>query len=142
MGGIPTTGYQTSSNNQLLSDGKFNYEYDAEGNRTRRTEIATGEVTEYTWDYRNRLTRVVIKDASGNVVKQSDYTYDVFDRRIAKSVDPDGAGSAIATVERFVYNGDHIALTFDGNGNQTHRYFHGPQVDQIIADENTQGEVL
>ena len=45
--------------NRLLSDGLFNYEYDAEGNRIKRTNIATGYVTEYTWDLRNRLTQVI-----------------------------------------------------------------------------------
>jgi YD repeat-containing protein len=35
--------YLTGENNQLLSDGTYNYEYDNEGNRIRRTEIATGE---------------------------------------------------------------------------------------------------
>jgi YD repeat-containing protein len=51
-------GYVTGANNRLLSDGKFNYEYDGEGNVIKQTDILTGEVTQYTWDYRNRLTNV------------------------------------------------------------------------------------
>ncbi|NJN23214.1 MAG: RHS repeat-associated core domain-containing protein [Acaryochloridaceae cyanobacterium RL_2_7] len=43
--------------------------------------------------------------------------------------------------ERFIYDGDHIALVFDGEGNQTHRYFHGPQIDQVLAEETADGEV-
>ncbi len=136
------TGYQNGTDNRLLSDGKYNYEYDFEGNRTKRTEIASGKVTEYTWDYHNRLTKVVDKNASGNITLQADYTYDVFDRRLAKVVDTDGAGVAIATVERFVYDDDNIALTFDGNGIVTNRYLHGPVVDQILASENATGQVL
>ncbi|MDJ0674655.1 MAG: FG-GAP-like repeat-containing protein [Calothrix sp. MO_167.B42] len=135
-------GYDTGADNRLLSDGKYNYSYDDEGNRTQRVEIATGEVTEYSWDYRNRLTQVIVKDAAGNVVKAVEYTYDVFDRRIAKEVDPDGDGAAISEVERFVYDGEHIALTFDGDGNLTHRYLHGAGIDQVLADENAQGGVL
>jgi RHS repeat-associated protein len=38
-----------------------------------------------------------------------------------------------------VYDGDNIALTFDGNRTQTHRYLHGPRVDEILADETTTG---
>jgi YD repeat-containing protein len=53
-------GYQTGTNNQLLADGQFTYEYDGEGNRTKRTEVATGKVTEYIWDYRNRLAGVLL----------------------------------------------------------------------------------
>ncbi|MGB3654038.1 MAG: FG-GAP-like repeat-containing protein [Rivularia sp. (in: cyanobacteria)] len=140
-GNRTNAGYQTSTNNRLQSDGEYNYEYDNEGNRTKRTEIATGEITEYSWDYHNRLTQVITKDA-GNITKQVDYIYDFNGRRIAKVVDPDGAGIATATVERFVYDGDNIALTFDGNGTQTHRYLHGAVVDQILADEDANGNTL
>ena len=55
LGGTPPTesfnfddtGNRTStgssvSHNRLLSDGTFNYQYDSEGNRTRKTTIATG----------------------------------------------------------------------------------------------------
>ncbi|MDB9440212.1 hypothetical protein PN497_02285 [Sphaerospermopsis kisseleviana CS-549] len=115
---------------------------DGEGNRTKRTEIATGQVTEYVWDYRNRLTKVSFKDAAGNEIKTVEYTYDVNNRRLAKSIDADGSGAATPTVERYVYDGQNIALTFDGNGTQTHRYFYGTGVDQILADENGQGQVL
>jgi RHS repeat-associated protein len=135
-------GYDTGTDNRLLTDGKYNYSYDDEGNRTQRVEIATGEITEYSWDYRNRLTEVIVKDTNGNVIKTSGYAYDMFDRRIAKEVDPDGDGVATVEVERFVYDGEHIALTFDGDGTQTHRYLHGPMIDQVLADENAQGEVL
>ena len=134
-------GYQTGGNNRLLSDGTYTYEYDGEGNRTKRTEIATGEVTEYGWDYRNRLTSVVTKDDTGQIIAFAEYTYDVYDRRIEKRVDEDGDGPNEAQVERFVYDGDHIALVFDGEGNQTHRYLHGPQIDQVLAEETTDGQV-
>jgi RHS repeat-associated protein len=66
----------------------------------------------------------------------------VFDRRIAKSVDADGEGTGEAVVERYVLDGDHIALTFDGDGNQTERFLHGTGIDEIIANENANGEVL
>lgn len=141
-GNRTNTGYDTGGNNQLLGDGQYNYEYDAEGNLTKLFEIATGVVTLYEWDYRNRLTLVATYDSSGNIIKSASYTYDVFDRRIGKDVDPDGIGPIEASVERFVYDGEHIALTFDGDGNLTHRYLHGPDVDQILADENSSGQVL
>jgi YD repeat-containing protein len=54
-GNRTNTGYVTGSNNRLLTDGTYNYQYDKEGNRTKRSEIATGIVEEYSWDYRNRL---------------------------------------------------------------------------------------
>jgi RHS repeat-associated protein len=141
-GNRTNSGYSTGSDNRLLTDGKYNYEYDSEGNRTKRIEIATGEVTQYSWDYRNRLTQVTVKDVNGNVIKKAEYTYDVYDRRITKSVDPDGDGAQTAQIERFVHDGDNIALVFDGNGNQTHRYLYGTEIDQIIADERANNQVI
>jgi RHS repeat-associated protein len=131
------TGYTTGTNNRLTNDGTHSYEHDDEGNRKTRTKTSTGEKTEYTWDHRNRLTRVIEKNSSGDIVKQTDYTYDVFDRRLSKSIDDDGAGSGAASVQRFVYYGHHIVMEFDGNnaGDLTHRYLHGPVIDQILADE-------
>jgi RHS repeat-associated protein len=133
-------GYGTGTNNQLLTDGKFNYQYDDQGNRTQSTEIATGKVTQYSWDYRNRLTSVIVKDLNGVVIKSVAYTYDVNNRRIGKVVDVDGVGAAPATTERYVYDGNQISLVFDGAGNQTHRYLYGTQIDQVLADE-TNGTV-
>jgi RHS repeat-associated protein len=134
-GNRTNAGYQTGSNNQLLSDGTYTYAYDNEGNRTRRTNLITGEVTLYEWDYHNRLIGVTTKDINGTITKAVVYTYDAYDRRIAKVIDADGNGPATATTERMVYDGDNIALTFDGTETQTHRYLYGPGIDQILADE-------
>jgi RHS repeat-associated protein len=116
-------GYVTGKNNRLLSDGKFNYEYDDEGNVIRQTDILTGEVTAYTWDYRNRLTNVTRNGASVGT-----YNYDTYDQRIGKT-------TATGT-NRFVYGqNQNIALEFDGSGTLTNRYLHGNSIDAIIADE-------
>jgi RHS repeat-associated protein len=127
-------GTVTSANNQLLSDGTYNYQYDGEGNRTRRTEIATGKVTEYVWDYRNRLAGVLFKDGAGVVTKTIDYTYDGNNQRIGKRIDG-------AVTERYVIDRNQIALVFDGVGVQTHRYLYGTAVDQVLVDETATGMV-
>jgi RHS repeat-associated protein len=127
-GNRTNAGYGTGTNNQLLTDGIYNYQYDDEGNRTQRTEIATGSVTEYGWDYRNRLTAVLFKDALGNVTKTIEYIYDGNNQRIGKRIDG-------AVTERYVIDRNQIALVFDGTGSQTHRYLYGTGVDQILADE-------
>jgi RHS repeat-associated protein len=135
-GNRTNAGYQTTSNNRLQTDGTYNYTYDDEGNLTQRTTIATNEVTEYTWDYRNRLTQVVVKNAASTIIKQVNFTYDALNRRIEKKVDPDGSGPQTATIERFVYDRDHIKLVFNGSNTLTRRYLHGPSIDQILADED------
>ncbi|MCA9206307.1 MAG: RHS repeat protein, partial [Planctomycetales bacterium] len=135
-------GFTVGDDNRLTSDGTFTYEYDAEGNRVRRSETATGDVTEYTWDHRNRLTAVVTRNSGGVVLQHVEYTYDPFNNRIAKQVDVDGDGPAESEGEHYVYNGSRIALVFDNTGNLQHRYLHGPAIDQILADEDAMGNVL
>ena len=148
-------GYQTGTGNRLLNDGTYSYQYDDEGNRTKRTKTATGEVTEYEWDFRNRLTKVTEKDASGNVTKVVEYTYDVFNRRIAKEVDTTSPfDMQDAAIERYVYDdirngmasldGGNVVLDFvdsdgpSGSGAMTlaKRYLWGEQVDELLAQED------
>ena len=42
--------------NQILSDGTWNYSYDADGNRIGKVNIADGDAWVYTYDDANRLT--------------------------------------------------------------------------------------
>ncbi len=76
-----------------------------------------------------------------------DYSYDPLGRRIGKSIDDDGAGPNTAVIESYVYDGSDIVLSVSGSavnssGAVTNRYLHGPAVDQILADEDSSGEVL
>jgi RHS repeat-associated protein len=112
----------------MLSDGTYTYEYDGEGNRTKRVAIATGTVTEYVWDYRNRLAQVISKDANGVITKNVGYAYDVNNQRIGKAIDG-------VVTERYVLDRNHISLVFNGDGTQTHRYLYGTEVDRVLADE-------
>ena len=139
-GNRTVSGYSTGTNNRLNSDGVYNDQYDAEGNRTRRTEIATGKYELYAWDNHNRLTSVASYTSAGVLTKQVAYTYDVFDRRIGRQVDADGNGT-YDTTQRFVYDGDDLVLAYNAAGALTNRYLVGPNVDEILADENGSGTV-
>ena len=55
------------ADNRLISDGTYTYAYDAEGNRTEKfidnnhdgvLDAGDTDVTEYTWDARERPTKV------------------------------------------------------------------------------------
>jgi RHS repeat-associated protein len=134
-GNRTNTGTSTGGNNRLLSDDRYDYQYDAEGNRTRRTERATGKSEVLAWDHRNRLTSVTTFSATGTKLATAEYTYDVFDRRIARRVDADGNG-VFETTQRFVYDGEDLILAFSGSTNVlTNRYLYGPATDEILADE-------
>jgi RHS repeat-associated protein len=65
-------------------------------------------------------------------VKAIGYTYDAHNQRIGKSIDG-------VVAERHAVDRDQIALVFDGQGNQTHRYLYGTGVDQVLADETSNG---
>ena len=126
------TGYVTTTGNRLASDGTFNYAYDDEGNRTVKTEIATGNQTLYTWDYRNRLTKVESVVGSTTTVL-AQYVYDALDRRI-KVVE--------GGVTRWTaYEGIAAVLDFDGAGAVSARYLQGPMVDEVLARDTPSGGV-
>ena len=90
------TSYVTGTANQLLSDGIHNYDYDLEGNMVKKTEIATGEVTTFEYNQRNRMVRAVTwssdPDSGGIILSEEEYTYDAHNRRIRILTDADGAG--------------------------------------------------
>src|SRR5262249_25158775 len=102
-------------------------------NLIQKTEIATGIVTLYSYDYRNRLVGVVVKGADGTVLKSVTYRYDAFDRRIQQSVDADGAGSAPAVVTSFVHDPNNTWADYNAGRQVTARYLHGARTDQLLA---------
>src|SRR5262249_34302956 len=124
--------------NRIQDDGVYTYAYDAEGNRTGRTKKGTNEVTQYDWDYRNRLTHEVVRNA-GTTLMEVTYTYDVFDRRIAKTVSYNGQPGQ---TKQYAYDGEEMILAFAGSTSSatlTHRYLKGPVLDQLFVDEQVGG---
>jgi RHS repeat-associated protein len=139
------SGYTTGTGNRLTADGTYTYTYDDNGNTLTKTRISDSQKWEYTWDYRNRLTQVVVKNAGGTILQQSDFTFDAFDRRIIKSFDDDGPGPHSATVTKTIYDGADFAANpyadFDGSNALTMRYLYGPAVDMTLARRNASGTV-
>ncbi len=127
-------GNRTSSNqngasnfntaNQLLEDANFTYQYDNNGNMTRKTAKAGGAVTQYEYDAENKLVRVV---SPGNT---ANYRYDGLGRRVEKEVI---AGTT--TVTRYVYDNEDILLELNGSNAITARYTHGPGIDEPLIME-------
>jgi RHS repeat-associated protein len=165
-------GYSTGPCNQLVCDGTYWYSYDAEGNRESRfvwidtlpdTIIQPDEMfdlTRYTWDHRDRLTKVEHFADGGPETLSNwsvEYVYDYANRMIKRTLDPDGAESSEGTIHQtyYIYDGSQVILQFDKDGtgpaamtDLSHRYLWNPQaVDQLFADEQVEslyspGEVL
>jgi RHS repeat-associated protein len=134
VNGALSRSYTTDPNNQLYSDGIFTYQYDAEGNRTRRTNISTGDYQEYHYDHRNRLTEVLFKNSGGTTTRTIEYVYDAFDRLIYESSQLTGFTAA---QQWLVYDGQQAVLVLgSSSGTVMHRLLWGPNVDQALADDD------
>ena len=83
--GLSTAG----SDNRLMTDGTWNYSYDADGNETGKTLIAdTKEFWTYRYDERNEMTTAIYEaDVGGTstVELTVDYGYDVYGNRIGET---------------------------------------------------------
>jgi RHS repeat-associated protein len=122
----PTAGtYQTGPGNRYVSDGTFTYTYDREGNTKTKTEIATGTVTEYFWDHRNRLVKVEERSAGGVILSLSEYAYDPQGRRIAQKTN----GKVLLTV----YDRGHAWTDHAASGAVATRFVFGDRIDDILA---------
>jgi RHS repeat-associated protein len=126
VGNRTTGGTVVNAGNQLTADTNHTYQYDDNGNLVRKTLLATGSYTQYTYDAENRLTQV--EDfVAGNPTPAftSTYRYDGLGRRIEKV--------ANGQTRRYVYDFEDILLEYDGANTLLARYTHGPRIDEPIA---------
>jgi RHS repeat-associated protein len=126
VGNRTTGGTVVNQGNQLTADANFAYQYDDNGNLTRKTLLATGNYSQYTYDAENRLTQVQ-EFAAGNptAITTSSYRYDGFGRRIEKV--------ANGQTKRYVYDGEDILLEYNGSNVLQARYTHGPGIDEPLS---------
>ncbi|HRB80762.1 MAG TPA: RHS repeat protein [Nitrospira sp.] len=117
VGNRTTGGSVVNAGNQLTADANFAYQYDDNGNLTRKTLLATGNYTQYTYDAENRLTQVQ-EFAAGNptAATTSTYRYDGLGRRIEKV--------ANGQTKRYVYDGANVLQA---------RYTHGHGIDEPLS---------
>jgi RHS repeat-associated protein len=136
-------GYQTGAGNRLLSDGTFDYSYDGEGNLVQRRDRASGAERDLQYDHRNRLVAVIDRDGSGTEVQRVGMAYDALNRRISRQV----TTATDDVITHFAYDRANVTLEFidpDAQGPQPasigQRYLHGPDVDQVLAQEGSGGQ--
>ncbi len=124
----------TTTDNELTSDGTYSYAYDAEGNMTSRTDVATGESWQYQYNVGGELIAVLDYPSGSSTPSQTaTYAYDAEGQRISESVTSGGT----TTVTRYVYDqSGQVALSFNGAGTLTGEYLYGPAIDQLLAQED------
>ena len=118
-----------NANNELLSYGEIEYEYDENGNLTQKK---LGNVAvNYIYNADNRLVKVE-DELTGNTI--AEYYYDPFGRRLWKEV------SGVRTY--FFYSDEGLIAEFDAAGNETRSYGYKPDstwtTDPLFLTQNGQ----
>lgn len=112
---------------ERVRDDRHDYEYDGEGNLSRRIDRDTGEVLILEHDHRNRLVAAELLEAGGATLHRVTYVYDAANRRITTTTD----GVSVHTV----YQGHQPVLVLDDQGRVLIRRFYGLSMDEILAEE-------
>src|SRR4029077_5521571 len=98
-----------------------NYIYDNNGNTKTKPDG-----TQYSWDFENRLTQVVLPGTGGTV----NFKYDPFGRRIQKAFTQNGT----TTTTDYLYDGDNLLEEVDNSGNVLASYTQHLGIDQPLAE--------
>jgi RHS repeat-associated protein len=160
-GNRTNTGYVTGPDNELLSDGTWNYSYDPEGNETEKVNIATGVTWTYGYNNRNEMTEAKewTEDPAhyntAYVEVQENFKYDVYSNRIEQDLYRTGPATSSAEVTKFAVDGWNPAKgtpvgneNFDvwadlnASGGLQTRYLRGDAVDQLLARVDNSGSSL
>jgi len=126
VGNRTTGGSVVNAANQLTADATHSYQYDDNGNLTRKTLLANRNYTSYTYDAENRLIRVdEFAFGASTPFATSTYRYDGLGRRIEK------VGNGIT--RRYIYDAEDILLEYDETNTLQARYTRGPGIDEPLA---------
>ena len=144
-GSVVSASGSTTGDNQISTDGNYNYSYDNNGNLVSQVQCSGNTNTaepyevDYRYDFRNRLTLVTDKNSSGQTTQVVTYVYDAFNNLVSRTLTTYTGGVAGTPVTgHFLYDGQNMVLALDGAGNVTDRVLYGPAVDQVLADEQVQ----
>jgi len=116
---LGVSSYTTNSSNELTAMTGASFTYDTNGNTTSKT--VSGNTTNYSWDFENRLTSVTLPGTGGTV----SFVYDPFGRRIKKV---SSSGTSI-----FAYDGDNLIEETNSSGTVVARYSQGLNIDEPLA---------
>lgn len=113
--------------NQLRQDDDFDYQYDDNGNQTRRTSRTTGDYTLYAYDHRNRITSIARHASDDSLLGSLTFTYDPLNRRIRAVED--------GTPVYWVYDGRNPILKLGASSTVLSRRLYNRFMDGVLAEE-------
>jgi RHS repeat-associated protein len=114
---MPSYGYNSS--NELTSATGLSYTYDNNGNTLSKT--SSGALTQYTWDFENKLSSAILPGSGGTVT----FKYDPFGRRIQKS--------SSGGTTNYLYDGANSIEEINSAGAMVARYTQANGVDEPLA---------
>jgi RHS repeat-associated protein len=124
LSSLGVSSYTNNSSNELTSTSAASYAYDANGNTTSKT--VSGNTTNYTWDYENRLTSVMLPGTGGTVA----FKYDGLGHRVQKAF----TQGSTTTTTNYLYDGANPIEDVDQNGNVLARYEQTTNIDEPLAE--------
>jgi RHS repeat-associated protein len=134
--------YVTAANNRVSQDSTYTYEYDNEGNLVYSYVTSDfGNRTYYTWDHRNRLTKVSHWNDDHEMLIV-DYRYNAADELVYRNV---SYYNESPEFEHYLVESGQRTLTFeqDSDGDVKRRTQYGPTgevlFDQVFDATGSQG---
>jgi RHS repeat-associated protein len=124
LSSLSVPSYNYNSSNELTSTSAASFTYDNNGNTLSKT--SSGAVTQYTWDFDNRLSSVVLPGTGGT----ANFKYDPFGRRIQKAF----TQGSTTTTTNYIYDGSNSIEEVDQNGAVLARYTQAPGIDEPLAE--------
>lgn len=143
VGNDTAQGGQYNELNQLLENNDYSFEYDLNGNLTKKASKFTGDKFEYTWTAENELKSVKVFNKTSTLWKTLTFSYDGLGRRIIRSVLNHLEASKSYT-QKFIYDGEHILAILDGDDKFVSGYIYGTKVDDpmgMVTDYDQDGEL-
>ena len=132
-----TDAYVTGANNRITASNDagtgvdYAYVYDNEGNITER-RLTSGNVLNqrFSWDHRNRLTKVENFDAAGVLTETVAYRYNAADDLVYRSADP--VDTLPPIIEDYLVENGQRTMTLEQDGDVLHRYQYGPTGEALF----------
>ena len=123
--------------NQLLSDGTWDYTYDAEGNVIQKVGVSGGADAGLTWTYgydnANHMTSAVETQGSTTLVSEV-MKYDAESNRVETEYYTSASGTT--AVQQFAYLNGNLFAVLDSTGTVQERELFGDQPNQVFGSSN------
>ena len=127
-------------NNQLTTDGVWNYTYDATGDLVKKVGVTGGPDNGITWTYAynndNQMTTAVEVQGSSTIASET-YLYDALHNRIEE----DYYNGSTTQVTRFAYDGQNVWADLNGSNALVMRRLYLNTVDSVTARITATGTV-